>query len=97
METLQKVGLFWDIDRKKLNPKKYKKFIIQRILEKGDLDDLCWAKNFYGKKELEEVFCQKQDKLDKKSVNFWQGYFNLKKSTCIQKLSIKKLSAFFTR
>lgn len=97
METLQKTNLFWDVDREKLDPKKYGEFIIQRILEKGDLDDLGWAKKIYGEKKMEKVFCQNQNKLDKKSVNFWQNYFNLEKSKCIQKLSIKRLSAFFAR
>jgi hypothetical protein len=97
METLQKASLFWDIDKDKLDPKKYKEFIIQRILEKGDLDDLRWAKEEYGKKELERVFCHFQDKMDKKSINFWQFYFNLNNSICIQKPLIKKLSAFFSR
>ena len=97
METLQKNSLFWDVDKKKLDPEISKEFIVRRILDRGDLEDLHWAEKFYGKKNLKKIFCQFQNKFDKKSINFWQFYFNLDNSICTQKPLIKKLSAFFLR
>lgn len=97
METLQKNSLFWDIESESLDPDKHRDFIVRRILEKGDLEDLHWAENFYGLDELRRIFCHFYTKFDSKSANFWQIYFNIDKSKCIQKLSTKKLSAFSTK
>ncbi|MEA2065243.1 MAG: hypothetical protein U9O66_03035 [Patescibacteria group bacterium] len=96
MKTLNKQNLFWDVQLKNLNPKKYKKFIIERILLRGDLDDFKWAVFFYGKDKIKEIFL-KSKKFDFKSQNFWCFYFNLDKSKCIRKQSIKKQSAFWKR
>ena len=96
MKTLNKQNLFWDVRLKDFDPEKNKKFIIERILLRGDLDDFKWAIDFYGKKDIKEIFL-KSKKLDFKSQNFWCFYFNLDKSKCIQKQSIKKQSVFWKR
>lgn len=96
MQTLNKQGLFWDINLKELDPKKNKKFIIERILLRGDMDDFGWAIDFYGKKVIRDIFL-KTKKLDYKSQNFWCLYFNLDKKKCIKSQSIKKQSAFWER
>ena len=44
METLRKKSLFWDIDPAYLSPESHWSFIIERILEFGDIDDLIWMK-----------------------------------------------------
>lgn len=79
MKTLEKQSLFWDVDLKKINPKKNAKFIINRVLSFGNLDDFRWLIKFYGKNRIKEEF-QKSKKLDAKSENFWCLYFNIKKS-----------------
>jgi hypothetical protein len=97
METLKKISLFWDIDQEKLDPEKYGGFVVRRILEKGDLEDIRWAESFYGKDFLAGVFEKNFEKFDLKSSNFWCLYFNLNKSQCIPKQSTKEQSPFWQR
>jgi hypothetical protein len=44
METLHKKSLFGDVDTALLSPESDWFFIIERILEFGDIDDLKWMK-----------------------------------------------------
>lgn len=87
MESIQKQGLFWDINLNELDEKKHSSFIVQRVLERGDLDDLQWAINSYGKDFIEDVFLKNSMKMDLKSQNFWRLYFNINKSECIRNQS----------
>ena len=97
METLRKVSLFWDIDQNSLDPDKHGIFIVKRILEKGDVDDIEWAIQIYGKEFMQDIFQKNMAKLDSKSNNFWCFYFNLNASQCIQKQLTKKQSPFWQR
>ena len=97
MKTLEKMNLFWDVNQRELDPYKHGIFIIRRILEKGDVDDIDWAIGRYGKGFFEAVFQKNMDKLDSKSNNFWCLYFNLNKTQCIQKQSTKERSPFWKR
>ena len=55
METPYKKSLFWDVDTGKLSPGKDWFFIIERILEFGDIDDLLWMKKNFTAKQIEET------------------------------------------
>ncbi len=96
MRILLKKSLFWDVDLKIISIEKHKKFIIERILEFGDLDDYEWAVFNYGKKDIKQAILNSR-KLDKKSRNFWCFIFNVNKKQCIQKQSTKKQSMFLRR
>ncbi|MBI5470629.1 hypothetical protein HY968_04940 [Candidatus Kaiserbacteria bacterium] len=74
MKTLQKVALFWDVDREKLDPNQSADFIIKRILAYGDVDDVKFALTTYGAARMYDVLSRTRD-LDKKSRNFWNQYF----------------------
>jgi len=78
MKTLLKQELFWDVNLKNLNAIKHKDFIIKRILQRGDLDDLAWANNNYNKNYLKNVFLRNFKIFDDKSKNFWCYYFKIK-------------------
>jgi len=97
MNTLKKMNLFWDIDQNELDHDKHGIFIVKRILEKGDVDDIDWAMKSYGKEFMEDVFQKNTGKFDLKSSNFWCFYFNLDKSQCIRKQSMKKQGPFWQR
>jgi len=97
MKTLEKQSLFWDVDIEKIDPDAHKFFIARRIFEKGDLDDLRWAVDFYGRKSLRDIFLKEADKIDVKSGNFWCLYFNIDKKECTRKQSTKKHIAFWRR
>ncbi len=55
MSSLNKKSLFWDVDRERLSRKKDWYFIIERILEFGDIDDLSWMKSTFPKDKITET------------------------------------------
>jgi len=48
-------SLFWDVDPKTINPKKHAKYIIERILDFGNDQEISWMWRTYPKKLLKEV------------------------------------------
>lgn len=55
MEILLKKSLFWDVDREKLSCEKDWFFIIERILEFGDIDDFFRMKETFPEEKVREV------------------------------------------
>ena len=96
METLQKQALFWDVDQKDIDPQKNKRFIIERILARGDIDDFHFAEKLYGSDVLKETLL-KAKTVDRKSLSFWCFYFNIDKQQCIEKPSLLKRAAFWKK
>jgi hypothetical protein len=97
METFKKQALFWDVDRKKIDLEKHRQFIVERILDRGDLDDLKWSEKYYGKKAMKEIFLKSAKKFNAKTRNFWCLLFNLEKSQCTERQSTQKQSPFWRR
>ena len=75
--------LFWDCDMNDLDVQKHARFIIERILSRGEVNDFSWAKKTYGDKKLKEVVVQNRT-LDKRSQNFWCSYFHIQPTVCTQ-------------
>ncbi len=96
METLQKRSLFWDIDPKTIDLEQHKRFIMERILARGDVEDIHWAQKLYGNGPLKETLL-KAKTIDPKSLSFWCHYFNLDRELCIRKPSLLKRAAFWKR
>ena len=65
--------LFWDCDFEKLNLQVNGKFIIARILEKGDLDSLKWLFKTYTEVEIFEI-SQNIKLVSPKTQTFWKLY-----------------------
>ena len=93
MKRLNK-SLFWDT--KKINIKENESFVIDRILNYGDIEDLRWAIDFYGEEKIKNNIKNSRS-LDAKSLNFWINFFKIKKTQCIRNQSIKKQSAFWKK
>ncbi|MEW6584694.1 MAG: hypothetical protein AB1442_03675, partial [Nitrospirota bacterium] len=53
--TLNKKSLFWDVETALLSPKKDWFFIIERILEFGDIDDLKWMKENFTPEQIRDT------------------------------------------
>lgn len=96
METLQKRSLFWDVDPKMMNPERHRRFIVERILVRGDVEDVRWAQKFYGSDALKEILLEAKT-IDPKSLSFWCSYFNLDTQRCIRKPSLLKRAAFWKK
>jgi hypothetical protein len=55
VNSLHKKSLFWDVDRRKLSPNGDWYFIIERILEFGDIDDMLWMESIFPKEKIVET------------------------------------------
>lgn len=89
-------SLFWDVDPKKIDPKKHARYIIERVLLRGDLEDFRRIMEAYGEEKIKETVLHNKT-LDKRSQNFWCLYFNIKPSSCTKNQLMLKRSPFWTR
>lgn len=96
MKTLEKIALFWDVDREALDSDQHRRFIVERVLSRGDLDDVRWAKDQYGDEELKQVLLQTKS-LDPRSLSFWCSYFHIDPKQCLQKPSLRRRAAFWKK
>ena len=62
--------LFWDTDPCALNVRRHGRYIIERILDFGDLDDFTWAQKQYPSALLLEV-CTTSRRVSERSKVFW--------------------------
>jgi len=72
-------NLFWDINIDKLDFQTHARFIIQRVIQRGVLDDWKTIKNFYGLEFIKNEILLMRD-LDPKTLNFFSTYFNINKN-----------------
>lgn len=61
---------FWEHSIDALDIHTQKKWILERLLEKGDLNAIRWAYNEYGPKQIQEV-ARTSRSLSPKTFNFW--------------------------
>ena len=62
---------FWETEFSQISVNKNKPYIIERILELGNLSAVKWLFLNYTKNEIKEVL-EKSRKVSAKSRNFWQ-------------------------
>jgi len=65
---------FWDVDPKTLNVRRHRRFIIERILDLGDLNAFWWAQKQYPTALLIEVSLTSR-RLSERSKQFWKVWF----------------------
>lgn len=70
--------LFWDTDRQNIDASLHKRYIIQRILTRGDLKDFELMNKYYDRGILINEIEKIRD-LNNKSANFAQLYFSISK------------------
>lgn len=79
--NLQKLGLkkyFWDTDVKNIDKKEHAPYIIQRILEYGDMRAIRWLLSNF-KKELIRQILRERRGFSPQTLNFWSLILCLKK------------------
>lgn len=79
--------LFWDIDKNKLDSEKHKSLIIERVMNRGNLNDLKILLQTYDNDTIKREIIN-AGYLDKKTLNWAALFFNLKKSDfkCYKKM-----------
>lgn len=93
MLNLEKIKrLFWDVDFTKLDSKRDKQYLIERVLENGDDKAVAEILNNYSHKEISEVIV-KSRRLSRKTANFWKIKLNIfQPIKCLQTQSQNPLS-----
>ncbi len=51
--------IFWDVDFEKLDYDNKTSFIIERVFERGDVDDIRQCRRYYGDERIREVLTQR--------------------------------------
>ena len=76
---------FWDIEFSILDSKKRSIYIIERLLELGDINSLHWMFKQYPQTIIKQIVCQSPT-LSKKTANFWGLILNIPKDQirCLQ-------------
>lgn len=69
-------SLFWDVDFDKFDPSKYPYQTIQRILDKGDLDSVRWARKSFGDNLIKKTLEINKD-FNQRTGNFWRLFLNI--------------------
>ena len=67
---------FWDIDPVSLDVSEYPYYVIERLLEYGDLPAVRWMEHRFSREEIVGVL-KTSRRLSVRSANFWALYFGL--------------------
>lgn len=70
--------LFWDVDRQSVDMDDHEKFIVQRVMEYGLLEDWVIIKKYYGKTELGRIASSLRS-LDDRALSFVATYTGVAK------------------
>jgi hypothetical protein len=71
--------LFWDTPIGNIDVKKNKRYIVERVVTRGFLQDFYMLTKLYSSDEIKEAL-RKSKELDPKTIHFCSEYFNLPKS-----------------
>jgi len=64
-------SLFWDVDPKKIDAEKNARYIIERVLDFGNDEEIRWLFERYPKALLQEVLHHSRSSLHEKSKALW--------------------------
>ncbi len=67
---------FWDIDFEKLDPAKHQKYVIARLLDKGDFDAWKWVQTSFPKELIINTVKTMRD-FSLKSASFWATIYDI--------------------
>ena len=71
--------LFWDVDIKLFDFEKHKAFMVERVLEYGQLEDWNLLKKLYGKEEIKRISLNIRS-LDPVTLSFLSTIFKIDKT-----------------
>ena len=67
-------SLFWDADPRAIDPQLHARYIIERILDFGDLDEVRWVVQTYPHRLIKETVARSRV-LHEKSKSLWRLVF----------------------
>jgi hypothetical protein len=68
--------LFWDTSLEKIHMKRNARYIIERVLELGDMDAIEWLQKVFPTRHIIDVLVMSRQ-LTEKSRNFWLIWFGV--------------------
>ena len=71
-------ALFWDVHIDSIDLEVHSRFIIERVVTRGNLVDWNLLKKIYGKEKIREEVLRIRS-LDRKTVSFLSAYFGIEK------------------
>jgi hypothetical protein len=71
--------LFWDVEYDKIDWNEKWFFVIERVIQRGDISDFSQIFHYYGRVKIKQVAMQ-ATYFDKLTLSFIQNYFNFSKS-----------------
>lgn len=86
---------FWDVNPDTLDNNRHQQFIVERLLEYGDLDSIDWLNNNFPKSTITQVI-KTSKRISPKTGNYFAIYYNLPKDQvlCMRTRSIQKQNKF---
>jgi hypothetical protein len=76
----------WDVNIKTLDPSRYKRFVIERVLQYGRPEQVRWLCRRYSKKEISAVVRVSRN-IGRKTAAYWSLHLNIprKKVLCLNR------------
>lgn len=68
--------LFWDVKADSFNPSKNPLYVIQRVLDQGNLEAVKWVRKNFGDELIKETL-QKVRNFNARTGNFWRLFLNI--------------------
>lgn len=67
---------FWDIDASRLDPSAHAPYVINRLLDKGDLEGARWVLHNFPRETIMETFRTRRD-FSPRVASFWVDYLGI--------------------
>lgn len=64
-------SLFWDVDVKMIDKKRHARYVIERVLEFGNDDEVRWLFRSYSRKTLQNALRRSRGALHDKTKKLW--------------------------
>jgi hypothetical protein len=80
------IKYFWDTKAESLDKEKHQTYIIERLLEHGDVDSINWLNKNYSEGEIKKTL-KTSKRISPKTGNYFALYYDLSKDklACMRK------------
>lgn len=86
-------GFFWDVDAANLDPSKHAVYVINRLLDKGNVEAVRWVRRNFPEELIIETVKTRRDFSPWNAV-FWARFYNISREEvrCLQEpyLTVRK-------
>lgn len=91
----QVLTLLWDVDISQIDIDKHQKYIIERIVEYGDIAEIKWMQSVYSREQISRVVSDSK-RISRKAGDFFAFIYKLDRSKvrCLQMPYIQKQNRF---